>query len=220
MTERNYCVYEHVFPNGKKYIGITCDPDKRWRNGKGYETQGKIANAIKSFGWDHVSHNIIIDNITKDQAEKIEMYLIDELNTIENGYNTSIGGENINSSYLNEHILYMIRESDFLDKQYGTTPSKDDIVSLFRKGWNDSRLANAFNSIDEYVEAEFSDYKKLHSTIFYDGRLERCEGYWYYIRLIWEKVVKQVPVCKEDIKPYTRYRSEFYSSKLDKGSAA
>lgn len=92
---KSYCVYEHVFPNGKRYIGITCDVEKRWRNGKGYETQGKIANAIRCYGWENVKHNIIIDGISKEQAEKLERYLIAELDTIVNGYNTTIGGENI-----------------------------------------------------------------------------------------------------------------------------
>ena len=51
LVNKNYCVYEHIFPNGKKYIGISCDAEKRWRNGKGYETQPKIARAINKYGW-------------------------------------------------------------------------------------------------------------------------------------------------------------------------
>lgn len=35
MTEKKFCVYKHVFPNGKLYFGITSKaPNKRWQNGK------------------------------------------------------------------------------------------------------------------------------------------------------------------------------------------
>jgi predicted GIY-YIG superfamily endonuclease len=71
---KKYCVYCHDFPNGKKYIGITSDVEKRWRNGKGYETQGKIANAIKHFGWNNIKHEVLIDGLTQEQAEKIEAF--------------------------------------------------------------------------------------------------------------------------------------------------
>lgn len=206
----NYCIYDLVFPNNKHYIGISKDPEKRWRNGKGYDTQGKIANAIKSFGWDNVKHKIICDSLTKEQAERLEEYLISELNTIEDGYNTAIGGNNINSSYLNEHILYMIRESKFLDSEYGTTQTEDDIVSYFEKGNNNKRLAEIFNYIDEYIELNFSDYKCASGNIFYDGRFERCEGYWYYARQIIDLLAVHKPVIKESIKSYYRYRGEFY----------
>ena len=108
MSDR-YCVYEHVFPNGKKYIGISCDPVKRWRNGKGYETQAKIANAIKKYGWENVQHNILVSGISKEQAQKLEQYLIAELDTIKHGYNTTVGGENILGTYLSPYVLAMLR---------------------------------------------------------------------------------------------------------------
>ena len=37
MENKKYCVYKHIFPNNKVYIGVTCQkPEYRWRNGKGY----------------------------------------------------------------------------------------------------------------------------------------------------------------------------------------
>ena len=132
--EKTYCVYMHKFPNGKKYIGISSDAEKRWRNGKGYETQGKIANAIIRYGWDNIEHIVIVEGISKEQAETLEQFLISELDTIESGYNTAIGGNNITSAYLNEHVLFMIRESKKYDKIYGEAQLPDDIVSIAEKG--------------------------------------------------------------------------------------
>ena len=55
-----YCVYRHTSPSGKVYIGQTClKPEYRWRNGKGYKTQILFYRAIKKYGWDNISHQII-----------------------------------------------------------------------------------------------------------------------------------------------------------------
>ena len=40
--ERDYCIYEHIFPNGMVYIGLTKQkPQSRWRGGEGYKKQKK-----------------------------------------------------------------------------------------------------------------------------------------------------------------------------------
>lgn len=105
-----YSVYCHIFPNGKKYIGISKDPKKRWGyNGEHYNTQKKVARAIKKYGWENVKHIILADGLTKEEAEAEEIRLIAENDSINNGYNISIGGGKINSTYLNPYVLSMIR---------------------------------------------------------------------------------------------------------------
>lgn len=219
LMNKPYCVYEHVFPNGKKYIGISCDAEKRWRNGKGYETQPKIARAINKYGWENVKHNIIVDGLTKEHAETLEKYLIESLDTIDNGYNIAIGGQNINSTYLRAHILYEIRESKWLDEKYGTTQNENDFVSLFEKAKYNKEMARLFNSIDEAIEIDFPDYSQQLDNHFYDGRHERCEAYWYYVRQICEQIFNGKPYDKTKIKSYDRYRAEFYISFLAKSKA-
>ena len=82
--EREYSVYCHTFPNGKKYIGISSDYENRWRNGKGYETQPKMDRAIQKYGWENIKHDIVLSGLSKEQANELEKYLIAELNTIQN----------------------------------------------------------------------------------------------------------------------------------------
>lgn len=102
----SYCVYKHTFPNGKVYIGITCrKPEYRWNNGKGYlaiKKDGKykqpaIANAILKYGWENVTHEILFDCLTKEEAEQKEIKLISEYqsNKIDFGYNIANGGRTI-----------------------------------------------------------------------------------------------------------------------------
>ena len=50
-----YAVYMHTFPNGKRYIGISRNISRRFRNGKGYEGQPIIWSAIQKYGWESVN---------------------------------------------------------------------------------------------------------------------------------------------------------------------
>ena len=95
--KRNYCVYIHTNKiNGKKYVGITCQtPSERWRGGKGYKNSVKFYKAINKYGWENFYHEIIMDNLTQDEARAAEISLIKTLDTIQNGYNISKGGDKI-----------------------------------------------------------------------------------------------------------------------------
>ena len=206
---KTYSVYEHVFPNGKRYIGISCEPEKRWNGGHGYDTQQKMKRAIQSYGWNNIEHNIICEGLPKEQAEHLEMYLIDKLDTIDNGYNVSIGGDNINSYYLNEHVLYMLRENDADNKRYGFNEPDDGIVAYFKKGKLDKKHAEFVNAIDEAIERDFSDYKSAYRGFHkIDARNERVEGYFYYAFWILNQLSNGF-YEKTKIKPYMRARAEW-----------
>ena len=95
-----YIVYEHLFPNGKKYIGITCrPPKKRWKGGLyGYSHNVYMQNAIKKYGWQNVEHIILKTGLTKSEAESEEIRLIKkyDLTNRRNGYNLEKGGKGTN----------------------------------------------------------------------------------------------------------------------------
>ena len=75
--EKNYTVYMHVSPNGKVYIGITSlKPKYRWENGRGYKGNEYFYRAIKKYEWNNFEHIIIENNLTKEQAENMEIELI------------------------------------------------------------------------------------------------------------------------------------------------
>ena len=98
--ENKYCVYKHTAPNGKVYIGITCqNPLRRWNNGKGYAENSYFSNAIVKYGWDNIKHEILFDNLTKEEACQKEIDLIAEhkSNIADYGYNISSGGECANA---------------------------------------------------------------------------------------------------------------------------
>ena len=86
----------HIFPNGKKYIGITSQSvERRWRaSGEGYNQQSLITHAIRKYGWDNIEHKIIAKVSSQEEAEEMEKSLISELmtNNRKYGYNVEAGG--------------------------------------------------------------------------------------------------------------------------------
>lgn len=106
IKNKKYCVYMHVSPSEKKYIGITRqNVQKRWQNGYGYlnkNTDGTfkqpyMARAVLKYtNWnDDWQHLVLIDNLTKDEAKEAEMMLIKKYNTRDPnyGYNITSGGD-------------------------------------------------------------------------------------------------------------------------------
>lgn len=95
MTDKSYKVYVHLFPNGKRYVGLTRTKTwERWCGGHGYKVQPLMWNAIQKYGWNNIEHFIVKDNITKEEAEALEIELIKKYKTTDRyyGYNISNGG--------------------------------------------------------------------------------------------------------------------------------
>lgn len=91
-----YTIYEHVSPNGKKYIGQTCQRlTRRWRNGYGYVRNTYFYRAIEKYGWDNFQHNVICQCETLEEANKVESELIARFKTNDpqHGYNISGGAD-------------------------------------------------------------------------------------------------------------------------------
>lgn len=91
-----FIVYKHTCPNGKVYIGITSrKPSRRWRDGEGYNHNPYFFNAILKYGWDNIKHEILFEGLSKENACKKEMELIEAYQSTlpQYGYNLSIGGE-------------------------------------------------------------------------------------------------------------------------------
>ena len=97
-VKNNYTVYMHLFPNNKKYIGITSKKTKqRWESGTGYITQKLMNRAIEKYKWENIEHKILYKNLTKEQAEQKEIDLMKKYktNNPKYGYNVENGGNSI-----------------------------------------------------------------------------------------------------------------------------
>lgn len=91
----NYIVYRHTSPSGKMYIGITQQKArKRWDYGHGYIKQPYMYRAIQKYGWDNFEHEILLEGLTKEEAELAERLFIGywDLTNRDKGYNIDNGG--------------------------------------------------------------------------------------------------------------------------------
>ena len=112
MVDRNNVVYKHTSPSGKVYIGITClNPSRRWNSGKGYKMQAAIGRAIKKYGWENFSHEILAENLTRAEAsqkeqENIRLFQSDDPRY---GYNCTSGGDS--QFYVSDEVRAKEREA-------------------------------------------------------------------------------------------------------------
>lgn len=95
---KSWTVYVHITPSCKYYVGVTSQPlNRRWRNGKGYISSTYFNQAIKKYGWENISHEVVASALTEDEAKKFEMVLIEKLNSNNRdfGYNLTNGGDGV-----------------------------------------------------------------------------------------------------------------------------
>lgn len=94
-VEAKYLIYMHTAPNGKSYIGQTCNLHRRNIVHKNTDGCRAFSNAIKKYGWDNLTHTILAEGLTLEEANALEVALISQHNTISpNGYNLKSGGRN------------------------------------------------------------------------------------------------------------------------------
>ena len=66
---REFTVYMHVSPNGKRYIGITSqEPKLRWAGGSGYSDNKHFKSAIDKYGWNNFEHIIVASGLSLKAA--------------------------------------------------------------------------------------------------------------------------------------------------------
>ena len=105
-----YKIYCHLFPNGKRYIGITkTSLERRFDNGNSYKTCPLIDRAIKKYGWENIEHFVLDTADTKSEAEEKERFYIAKYRTTETefGYNVLPGG-NVANNIPTEEMRYKL----------------------------------------------------------------------------------------------------------------
>lgn len=90
----DYVVYIHTLKSdGRVYVGQTCNLKNRWcGNGSRYESCSYFGNAIKKYGWDAFDHEVVLDGLSKDEADVYEDLLIDQYRSGEKGFGFNLRG--------------------------------------------------------------------------------------------------------------------------------
>lgn len=141
-----YTVYMHTSPDGKKYVGMTAKtPSQRW-NGK-YRNNARFHSDIMLYGWDCFKHEVLFENLTKEEAEQKEKALIKLYDTTnpEKGYNIAHGGPSNSGYHHSEETKTKIRNSLTGVKHTPERSAKQSVIK--RKQWENPdyrrRMINA-----------------------------------------------------------------------------
>ena len=103
-----YKVYKYTSPSNKIYIGITCNSltMRAGNNGERYDKCPIFNKAIKKYGWENFTCEILAQELTEEEAKRLEKYYIklyDSRNP-NKGYNISAGGDG-RAIYNDEEII-------------------------------------------------------------------------------------------------------------------
>ena len=152
----------HIFPNNKKYIGITSlKPKYRWSDGKGYKKQKLMYRAILKYGWENIKHEILYTNLSETEAKKKEIELIEKYKSNDEnyGYNQTLGGDGTLGFKLSQEIkeklsklhLGIPRSQEtkrkISESEKGKIITKEQIEK--RKATMKKRYPNGFKQSDE-----------------------------------------------------------------------
>ena len=163
MEKSKYVLYCHTNKiNNKKYIGITNQkPSRRWgKDGYGYHVQLKFYRAIQKYGWNNFKHEILFENLSSEEAEKLEIEMIAKYDTTNNnfGYNVSIGGgitlanrRQIKQFSVDGELLNVFESMLYIEKTYGY------LTSSICQVCNGNKIS-AYGYIWRYIEDDFDLY--------------------------------------------------------------
>lgn len=115
---RLWSVYRHISPSGKVYIGISNDVKSRW-SGNGFHYLAKrdgkfmqpiFARAILKYGWDNMTHEVLLEGLSKSHADYAERYLIKWYKLKKISYNITDGGEGATGRIVSQETKEKMRQ--------------------------------------------------------------------------------------------------------------
>ena len=167
MEEKKYCIYYHKSPDGKYYIGQTCQlAENRWKNGTGYNTTKFNKQVIVDYGgWDAFEHGILIDNLTAEEADEKEAYFIKLYDAVDNGFNSyqqNYSGYHFADLWNNEEIKQSIIKK--LTEQRNTPEYHEQQSAMMKSLWETK----------EYQEAQAAAWTEERRQ----KTSERSKQYW------------------------------------------
>lgn len=146
-----YCLQNKI--NGKKYIGQTFDIENRWKDKEeSYKGCRALYEALCEYGWDNFEHEIIVDRLTAEEADKMEAKLIAEMNTlVPNRYNIKKGGGML-SKHCRTELWFATRISGW-NYKHGLKVGQYDLNGNLVKTWDDARGAkHSGEDDDDYIK--------------------------------------------------------------------
>ena len=156
---KKFWVYIHTCPNGKKYVGVTGrDPESRWKEGRGYQTNKHFYSAILKYGWTNFEHEVFeVDSKEEMYRKEVELISFYHSNDPEYGYNNSTGGEksSLGCKHSEEYKKKISEAGKRVQKKVHSDPEyRKRISEANKKKWADPEYKKR---VSEIQKKRFSD---------------------------------------------------------------
>lgn len=159
--------------NSKKYIGITIDYQRRWKEHiRGNSRNSLIHKAINKYGEENFLFEIVNEELSLEEAEKLEIKLIKEEKTLSpDGYNIAKGGMYGGTGYkiTDEEVLYIKSHRDI--PEYVLYDMFSDIIcyGYFKQIYQNKARKDIIPTVDMYPNnLEFSCQFTRTKLSYYD----------------------------------------------------
>lgn len=170
-----FCVYLITNEiNGKVYVGYTNDFNRRMGQHK-RETRWLINKAIKKYGWDNFTKEILIDNIgTEKRAGDFEKNIIKTLSSNDKnyGYNLTAGGDGgspmlgrIHSNYTKNRMSVSAKNRPAMSEDTKEKIRNGNIVSQ-----------NKTDVKNKIVKKLYKSVRRISDGKIYDSMIECCDA--------------------------------------------
>jgi len=210
--DKEYYIYCHtLLADNRKYIGMTkIKPNLRWRKkGQGYKYNKNLFNAIQKYGWENFKHEILIQDLTKEEAKQKEIELIALYKTQDEKYGFNLTGGGSGGYKPCKRTILKMKKSAMGNKNSlghkNTKKMKENMSRLKKEFWSNEEnrkkqsIANAWQKkkvakIDKKTNEIICIYESLaeagkkenvlKSNIGHccKGKLKTAYGYkWRYI---------------------------------------
>ena len=158
--------------NGKLYIGQTINT---WKQRKRYyntaikskANKQRIILALRKYGWDGFSVDIIDEASTREELNTLEEYYIAKYNTVKEGYNTTNGGDNNIWTDIHRQIL----KDAWTDERRAAQSERMKEQNKRTKG---SREDNISRGVKDY----YKEFKKTDEFWEKNAKLQKGKEEW------------------------------------------
>lgn len=170
----NYKIYVHINKiNGKIYIGQTCRKNVKERFGKNgiqYQKCPRFWNAIQKYGWDNFEHIVLIENLTQEIADIVEVELIEKYKSCNTnfGYNLAPGGRTGSGKTLWKIIYQYDIYGNFIREWKSAQHAAEELGIL------SSNISACCLGVSKTCNGFVWSYTKLNKEYFDDINLPYC----------------------------------------------
>lgn len=182
MDENTYSVYQHIFPDGMIYTGLThlVPVEKRFgKDGKRYNRNKTLWNYICKYGWDNVEHIVIQNNLSKEEAQQLERKLIAETKANGNCINTFKGGDLGGESYIMfDYKGERLSATEIYDKYPHGNVTKQQFKSrVLFYNWDIDR------ALEQSNDTKLQPFGIGERIYEYDGKMLNSYELWHYRKI-------------------------------------